>query len=104
MDGGSGRFFGGGMIVEGQPWMADPMVSMTVSWRNPIMTARGTRKETRARILAAFTPQLDRVIPEDGSVPLKGATFFGTGGVATRCWTWPGFLGHSDATSLDPLA
>ena len=39
------------------------------------MTARSTRQEARARILAAFAAQLDRVIPEDESVPLKGATF-----------------------------
>ncbi len=39
------------------------------------MSARSTRQEARARILAAFTAQLDRVIPEDESVPLKGATF-----------------------------
>ena len=39
------------------------------------MAARSTRQEARARILAAFTTQLDRVIPEDESVPLKGATF-----------------------------
>ncbi len=39
------------------------------------MAARSTRQEARARILSAFTAQLDRVIPEDESVPLKGATF-----------------------------
>jgi len=39
------------------------------------MPARSTRQEARARILAAFTAQLDRVIPEDEGVPLKGATF-----------------------------
>ena len=39
------------------------------------MAARSTRQEARARILAAFTAQLDRVIPEDQSVSLKGATF-----------------------------
>jgi len=39
------------------------------------MPARSTRQEARARILAAFAAQLDRVIPEDESVPLKGATF-----------------------------
>ena len=39
------------------------------------MSARSTRQEARARILAAFTAQLDRVIPEDEGVPLKGATF-----------------------------
>jgi hypothetical protein len=41
----------------------------------PIMAARRTRQEARARILAAFTAQLDRVIPQDERVPLKGATF-----------------------------
>lgn len=39
------------------------------------MAARTTRQEARARILAAFSAQLDRMIPEDGRVPLKGATF-----------------------------
>ena len=39
------------------------------------MPARSTRQEARARILTAFTAQLDRVIPEDEGVPLKGATF-----------------------------
>jgi len=39
------------------------------------MPARTTRQEARARILGAFTAQLDRMIPEDESVPLKGATF-----------------------------
>ncbi len=39
------------------------------------MAARSTRQEARARILAAFTGQLDRLIPEDESVPLNGATF-----------------------------
>ena len=39
------------------------------------MSARSTRQQARTRILAAFTAQLDRVIPADESVPLKGATF-----------------------------
>ena len=39
------------------------------------MAARTTRQEARARILSAFTGQLDRIIPEDESIPLKGATF-----------------------------
>ena len=39
------------------------------------MSARSTRQEARARILAAFTGHLDRLIPEDEEVPLKGATF-----------------------------
>ena len=39
------------------------------------MPARTTRQEARARILAAFRGQLDRMIPEDESVPLRGATF-----------------------------
>ena len=39
------------------------------------MAARTTRQEARARIFAAFSAQLDRMIPEDESVPLKGATF-----------------------------
>ena len=39
------------------------------------MGARTTRQEARARILAAFEGQLDRIIPADESVALKGATF-----------------------------
>jgi len=39
------------------------------------MPARTTRQEARARILATFAAQLDRVIPADESIPLKGATF-----------------------------
>jgi DNA-directed RNA polymerase subunit RPC12/RpoP len=39
------------------------------------MAARTTRAEARARILAAFAALLDRVIPADETVPLKGATF-----------------------------
>jgi hypothetical protein len=39
------------------------------------MPARTTRQEARARILAAFAAQLDRVIPADETIPLKGATF-----------------------------
>ena len=38
------------------------------------MPARTTRQEARARILATFQAQLDRMIPEDEDVPLKGAT------------------------------
>src|SRR3972149_5084901 len=40
-----------------------------------MMPAQTTRRKARARIFAAFTAQLDRMIPEDESVPLKGATF-----------------------------
>jgi hypothetical protein len=39
------------------------------------MPARTTRQEARARILAAVSAQLDRMIPLDEDVPLKGATF-----------------------------
>jgi hypothetical protein len=39
------------------------------------MPARTTRQEARARILAAFSAQLDRMIPEDEGVPLRGGTF-----------------------------
>ena len=39
------------------------------------MPARTTREAARARILAAFAAQLDRVIPADEAIPLKGATF-----------------------------
>jgi hypothetical protein len=39
------------------------------------MPARSTRQEARARILAVMEAQLDRMIPLDEEVPLKGATF-----------------------------
>lgn len=39
------------------------------------MAARSTRSEARARILAVFQAELDRMIPADEGVPLKGATF-----------------------------
>jgi hypothetical protein len=39
------------------------------------MPARSTRQEARARILKAFTTELDRLIPENEEVPLKGVTF-----------------------------
>jgi len=39
------------------------------------MPARTTRQEARARILATFAAQLDRIIPADEDIPLKGATF-----------------------------
>jgi DNA-directed RNA polymerase subunit RPC12/RpoP len=39
------------------------------------MPARTTRKEARARILATMEAALDRMIPLDEEVPLKGATF-----------------------------
>ena len=39
------------------------------------MPARTTRQEARARIWAAMTAELDRMIPPDEEVPLKGATF-----------------------------
>jgi hypothetical protein len=39
------------------------------------MPARTTRQEARSRILAAIEAHLDRMIPLDEEVPLKGATF-----------------------------
>ena len=39
------------------------------------MPARSTRRQARARIMRAFQAQLDRMIPADEQVPLKGATF-----------------------------
>jgi len=39
------------------------------------MAASMTRREAQARILAAFQGQLDRMIPDDEAVPLRGATF-----------------------------
>lgn len=39
------------------------------------MPARSTRQEARDRILKAFQAQLDRLIPSDEQVPLKGSLF-----------------------------
>lgn len=39
------------------------------------MPARTTRQEARQRAFDAFTASLDRIIPPDESVPLKGSTF-----------------------------
>lgn len=39
------------------------------------MSALTTRQQARARILAAVSAELDRLIPEDEAVPLKGETF-----------------------------
>jgi DNA-directed RNA polymerase subunit RPC12/RpoP len=39
------------------------------------MSARSTREESRARILARFSAELDRLIPADEGVPLKGSRF-----------------------------
>lgn len=39
------------------------------------MPARSTRQEARARVRAVFEAELDRMIPADEEVPLKGATF-----------------------------
>jgi len=39
------------------------------------MPARTTRREARERAVAAFMASLDRVIPADESVPLRGRTF-----------------------------
>ena len=45
------------------------------SWRKPIMPARTTRQQARARILKTFAGELDRLIPENEETSLKGATF-----------------------------
>jgi hypothetical protein len=39
------------------------------------MPARTTRQEARDRIIKSFMDSLDRIIPPDGSVPLRGKTF-----------------------------
>jgi hypothetical protein len=39
------------------------------------MPTRTTRREARQRAIAAFIGSLDRIIPPDESVPLKGSTF-----------------------------
>src|SRR5436305_12331757 len=40
-----------------------------------MMAARRTRQEARQRAIDAFMTSLDRIIPPDESVPLKGSTF-----------------------------
>lgn len=39
------------------------------------MAARTTRREARERIIKSFMDSLDRIIPPDESVPLRGQTF-----------------------------
>jgi hypothetical protein len=39
------------------------------------MPALTTRQEARGRAMEVFSAALDRIIPEDESAPLKGATF-----------------------------
>ena len=39
------------------------------------MPARTTRHEARERIVKSFMDSLDRIIPPDGAVPLRGKTF-----------------------------
>lgn len=39
------------------------------------MAARTTRQAARARIRAAVEKELDRIIPEDEALPLRGRTF-----------------------------
>ena len=39
------------------------------------MAARTTRQEARERIIKSFMDSLDRIIPPDASVPLRGKTF-----------------------------
>jgi hypothetical protein len=39
------------------------------------MPARTTRGQARERAIKAFMASLDKVIPADGSVPLRGSTF-----------------------------
>src|SRR5689334_25123262 len=39
------------------------------------MSARTTRREARERIIKSFMDSLDRIIPPDESVPLRGKTF-----------------------------
>lgn len=39
------------------------------------MSARTTRREARERIIKSFMDSLDRIIPPEESVPLRGKTF-----------------------------
>jgi hypothetical protein len=48
---------------------------LVASWREPVMAALRTRQEARERVAKVFSAALDRVIPQDASKPLKGATF-----------------------------
>jgi len=59
--------------VDGRSWKA--ALGRWCLMEEADMPARTTRQEARARILAAFQAQLDRMIPVDEEVPLKGATF-----------------------------
>jgi hypothetical protein len=45
------------------------------SIKEDFMSARTTRVEARERIIKSFMDSLDRIIPPDESVPLRGQTF-----------------------------
>jgi hypothetical protein len=44
-------------------------------FKEEAMPARTTRQQARQRAIAAFMSSLDRIIPADESVPLKGSIF-----------------------------
>jgi hypothetical protein len=57
------------------------------------MPARRTRQEARERALECFKAELDRMIPADESVPLRGSTFA----------DWEGQVGRVRRTVLPVL-
>ena len=64
-------YSGRGVATDGAPGRSFEVAS----WRKLIMSALTTRRQARTRILAILTAELDHIIPEDESIPLKGVTF-----------------------------
>ncbi len=64
------RYAASGPAMDGGPWRFEKGFMEEASH-----TGTEYRSGGRSQILAAFTAQLDRMIPEDERVPLKGATF-----------------------------
>ncbi len=70
------------------------------------MPARKSRAEARARAMEAFVASLDRVIPADESVPLRGSTFrdWEEQAAAVRRAVIPTLLGERAALEGNALA
>ena len=68
------------------------------------MPARTSRKEARQRLESLFKRELDRLIPEDEAVPLKGKTFFEWEQSVTQLTRTVGQIGLEERAKLDTSA
>jgi hypothetical protein len=68
------------------------------------MAARTTRQEARRRILVVFEAQLDRIIPRDEDIALKGATFADFEDQAERVAQAALPVGVEERAALEPNA